>query len=172
MRPPGTAQSRLPDTPGLETAFSPTLSGLLDDAASFLDSGVMQRLFSSFARGAPGAGLLLMRAATGGALIACACAALAAGPALRTVALHVASAGIGCLLLVGLWTPVAATLAALVAAIGAFSHPAEPGFYLLLATLGAALALLGPGAWSIDSRLFGWKRFEIRDPKERETPPD
>jgi hypothetical protein len=34
----------------------------------------------------------------------------------------------------------------------------------LLAGLGAALALLGPGAWSVDARLYGWKRIEIRRP--------
>jgi putative oxidoreductase len=130
----------------------------------------MRRLFSSFARGAPGAGLLLMRAVTGGALIACAVAALAIGPPWHTAALHVTSAGIGCLLIVGLWTPVAATLAALIAAFGAFSHPGELGFYLLLATLGAALALLGPGAWSLDSRLFGLTRLEIRNGKRRDPP--
>lgn len=131
----------------------------------------MRRLFSSFARGAPGAGLLLMRAATGGALIACAFAELVAGPSLRAAAFHVASAGIGCLLLVGLWTPVVATLAALVAIVGAFWHSGEPGFYLLLASLGAALALLGPGAWSVDSRLFGLRRVEIGNGERRETPP-
>jgi putative oxidoreductase len=31
----------------------------------------------------------------------------------------------------------------------------------LLATLGAALALMGPGAWSFDARLSGWRRIHI-----------
>ncbi len=35
--------------------------------------------------------------------------------------------------------------------------------FVLLATIGAAQALVGPGAWSIDARLFGWKRIDIRD---------
>jgi putative oxidoreductase len=34
-----------------------------------------------------------------------------------------------------------------------------------LGALGAALALLGPGAWSVDARLFGWKRLDIRSRK-------
>jgi hypothetical protein len=34
---------------------------------------------------------------------------------------------------------------------------------VLLAALAAALALLGPGAWSIDARLFGWRRVEVRN---------
>jgi hypothetical protein len=33
--------------------------------------------------------------------------------------------------------------------------------YILLGTLGAALAMLGPGAWSIDARLFGRKYIDI-----------
>jgi hypothetical protein len=36
----------------------------------------------------------------------------------------------------------------------------------LLATLGAALALMGPGTWSVDARLAGWRRIQI--PRRRE----
>jgi hypothetical protein len=35
------------------------------------------------------------------------------------------------------------------------------GIPITLATLGATLAMIGPGAWSIDARLFGRKHFEI-----------
>ena len=116
----------------------------------------MRRLFSSFADGAPGAGLLLMRLVAGGALVARAAMALAAGLALGAAALQAFILVIGVLLIVGLWTPVAAMLAAAIAAWGAF---------------GVALALLGPGAWSIDARLFGWKRVEIRRAEAESDPP-
>jgi len=33
----------------------------------------------------------------------------------------------------------------------------------MLATLGATLAMVGPGAWSIDARLFGRKLINIRN---------
>jgi hypothetical protein len=55
------------------------------------------------------------------------------------------------------------------------SRPHDPWPHILLATLAGALALLGPGAWSIDARRFGWKRIVIRDRQTRpdtSTPPD
>ena len=123
----------------------------------------MRRLFSTFARGAPGVGLLLIRVVAGTTLIAHAVAMLTAGPEVASAVLHLLTAGIGILLLIGLWTPVAGALTALDAAWLAFSSPGDAQFYILLAALATALALLGPGAWSVDARLFGWKRIEFRD---------
>ena len=69
----------------------------------------------------------------------------------------------GVLLLAGLWTPVMASLVAVLAFWKAISQSGDPWTDILLVTIGAALALLGPGAWSADARLFGWKRIDIRD---------
>ena len=33
--------------------------------------------------------------------------------------------------------------------------------HIVLAALGVALAMIGPGAWSVDARLFGRKRIRI-----------
>jgi uncharacterized membrane protein YphA (DoxX/SURF4 family) len=81
------------------------------------------------------------------------------------LALSVMVVTVAILLVVGLWTPVAGALVALIEFWNAFSNPGDPWFYILLGTLGVALALLGPGAWSADARLFGWKRIDIRDRK-------
>jgi putative oxidoreductase len=87
------------------------------------------------------------------------------GLPLGSAVLDVFTAGLGILLLVGLWTPVAGTLVAVVELWSAFSHPHDPWTYIFLGTFGAALALIGPGAWSVDARLFGWRRIDIRDRK-------
>jgi uncharacterized membrane protein YphA (DoxX/SURF4 family) len=70
----------------------------------------------------------------------------------------------GILLLAGLWTPLAGSLVAFLEIWNVFSgRPADPWTNILLATIGAALALIGPGAWSLDARLFGWRRIDVQD---------
>ena len=123
----------------------------------------MQRLFSGFDDGWPGTGLLLLRLLTGFALIHFGIANLRQDPPLAAAVLQTVGIGAGILLLVGLWTPLAGALAATVKiCIGFmqyFSHSNDPWILILQAVLSAVLAMVGPGAWSIDALLFGRKRI-------------
>ena len=118
----------------------------------------MQRLFSTFASGWPGIGLLLQRLLTATALLYYGIPHL--GPQFTPILPQMIAASAGIPLLVGLWTPMAGTLVAIVEVWIAFSRPASPFIPIMLATLGATLAMIGPGAWSIDARLFGRKHIE------------
>lgn len=77
------------------------------------------------------------------------------------VILQLVAAGAAALLLVGFSTPIAGVLMAIAELYLAFSHCNDPWLHILLGTLGASLAMLGPGAWSVDARLFGRKRIQI-----------
>jgi putative oxidoreductase len=123
----------------------------------------VQRLFSGFDDGWPGTGLLLLRLLTGFTLIHFGIANLRQDPPLATVVLQTIGIGAGIFLLVGFWTPLAGALAATVKVcivlMRYFSHPDDPWIPIIQAVLSAVLAMVGPGAWSIDALLFGRKRI-------------
>jgi putative oxidoreductase len=104
-----------------------------------------------------------MRVVAGLLLIHDGVAALLGTSRLQTIALQSVAVGAGTLLLVGLWTPVAGLLVVVVEIWSAFSGTSHLENSILLATLGAALAALGPGFLSLDCRLFGRKRIDIHD---------
>jgi hypothetical protein len=68
--------------------------------------------------------------------------------------------GSGLLLIAGLWTPLAGTVVAVIEISQILTSDGDLLVCLLTGTLGVALAMLGPGRWSVDARLFGWKRIE------------
>jgi len=101
-----------------------------------------------------------MRLVVGFALVYSAGYALPSSPTIAMTILFVLLAAAAILLVVGLFIPIVGTLVALVEGCRFVILPADRLVYLLVATLGAALAMLGPGQWSFDARLFGWKRIE------------
>jgi uncharacterized membrane protein YphA (DoxX/SURF4 family) len=120
----------------------------------------LQRLFSTFANGWPGRGLLLLRFLTAGVLLHSAISHLGEPIPLTSTVLRIIGAAAGILLLAGLWTPVIGVLVAALEIWIAIAFAANPLVHIMVATLGATLAMIGPGAWSLDARLFGRKRIE------------
>ena len=123
----------------------------------------LRRLFSSFARGWPGVGLLLMRIVAAIALVDQAIVEVQAVGLNGSSVPAVLAAVAGILLLAGLWTPAVGTILAVAELLNVFIEPGDPWIYILLCTITAALAMLGPGAYSANTRSFGWKRIEISD---------
>jgi uncharacterized membrane protein YphA (DoxX/SURF4 family) len=138
----------------------------------------LQRSYSTFPGGRPGIGLLLLRVAVG--------LAAAAGGIFYFSGPHSSSSGksiLGMVLIIGgvslaagFLTPLAGLLIGICFLGIAFSWFPAPAWFLHDVRLVAsgmiisavALALLGPGAFSLDGRLFG--RREIVIPPSSHTP--
>ena len=93
------------------------------------------------------------------------------GPSAAYAVFHALSIVLAAILLVGLWTPIVATLMGVSALLGALSHDVTWAQGVLVAILSIALALIGPGAWSIDARLYRWKKIKISSRRRRPDDP-
>jgi hypothetical protein len=123
----------------------------------------LQRLYSTFANGLPGKGLFILRVAISTFLICDARSALVEprqGSGLLTT---LVAAGFGVLLCLGIWTPVAGAAVALLELYLILLRQGASWPSLLAAAIASGLTLLGPGAWSIDSHIYGRKRISISD---------
>jgi hypothetical protein len=101
-----------------------------------------------------------MRLVLGASLLLRANSALWSNPHLDTTIISALLTGFGLLLIPGLWTPLVGALVALLEILQIMTIGEDRWAMVLLGTIGCALAMLGPGLWSVDARLFGWKRVE------------
>lgn len=126
----------------------------------------MQKLFSMFPRGAPGFAILLLRVFLA---LELASDAVAMPSALNPL---VACALVGCALavLVGVLTPVVATAATLIEALGLALHLPQASLHAFSpAVIGITLAFLGPGAYAIDARIFGRHLLQFSPSADEES---
>jgi uncharacterized membrane protein YphA (DoxX/SURF4 family) len=117
-----------------------------------------------FPYGWPGRGLLLLRLGVVAILTHDGLRSWMGAPQRESNALQVVAAITGVFLLVGLWTPVAGAIVALSEIWIVLTGTTHPQSTILLATQVIALVFLGPGSLSIDARMFGRKRLNIRVP--------
>lgn len=129
----------------------------------------MQRFFSTFPAGWPGAGLLLLRTVVGGAAVVQGTVDLAIGDGSTLLTWAIAPLAIvgGFALVLGFMTPGAgavvgvATVIAAAASTPASSLVVDRFAAVLVIVDAIAIALLGPGAHSVDAYLFGRREIVI-----------
>jgi uncharacterized membrane protein YphA (DoxX/SURF4 family) len=129
----------------------------------------LRHSFSAFPDGLPGQGLLLLRVTVGLPLVYWGIAGLTALGFSAIPKFAAALAGI--LLISGLYTAAAGAVIVLAEAwmvvSPAIGRHHEPWLHIFLGALSASVAMLGPGAWSVDARRFGRKVFEIGQSRGR-----
>ena len=130
----------------------------------------MRRLYSTFAHGLAGLGLLLIRLETGVTACAHGIGLMRACASPHPFLIGLPHMGLGVLVIIGLWTPVVGVLLALTAVVDACTYPALRWYWASTGTVATAVAMIGPGRWSVDARLFGWKRIEISYRRRSEPP--
>jgi putative oxidoreductase len=124
----------------------------------------MQRLFSTFPNGWPGCGLLLLRVSCGAPLLFLGTAKLCGWSADSILWLRLIGGVTAALILAGLWTPLAAACQAVIQSVIAIVGDGFASTHLILALVGISLVMLGPGAWSMDARIYGRKRIDLSHP--------
>jgi uncharacterized membrane protein YphA (DoxX/SURF4 family) len=152
---------------------------LSDSSAYFTEMLFLSTFSATFPGGWPGVGLLLLRAAVGVTVAIQGGIYLVEGLNLRLVAWMVGLLAIACgvSLLTGFLTPLASVLAGLSSASVALSWLPAPATNLFddklasffVVIMVSAIFLIGPGAFSLDARMFGRREIVIppisRSPK-------
>ena len=130
-----------------------------------------------FPTGSPGVGLVVLRVAVALPLVVHAASCLAGEPSLGSATVAAAGALTAALLVIGLVTPFAGAAAAVLGiglATGWLPAPTPHAFEVrltaaLVVSAATAIALLGPGAFSLDAALFGRREIPIPPTLELES---
>ena len=132
---------------------------------------VLQRAFSGFPTGCPGLALLLLRLVVGGAASSQAWLLITAnhGAVNSSVVIALLAFVTGLALIIGFMTPIASALLS-AGGLLVMLDLSVPGDLLLFESgmarlefivMSAALISLGPGAFSLDARLYGRREIEV-----------
>lgn len=128
----------------------------------------MQLWYRTFPRGLHGIGLLVLRLAIGAKLVVAvsSCMLDPLGLKLGVWLLCLSALGIGASFVLGFLTRLAAGVSVLAGVALYLSHPASASSLLNLPSLDTigialAIALLGPGAISLDAHFFGRRKIVI-----------
>ncbi|MFC4311731.1 hypothetical protein ACFPN2_21780 [Steroidobacter flavus] len=121
----------------------------------------MQRLFSTFPNGWPGCGLLLLRLSCGTPPLLIGGAKLWGAQVDAAFGTTLLSCATALSILLGFWTPLAASSQAVLQGVLAFSGETFEWTHLTLAITDISLVMLGPGSLSLDARRYGRKRIDL-----------
>jgi uncharacterized membrane protein YphA (DoxX/SURF4 family) len=121
----------------------------------------MERLYSRFPGGGVGAGLLLLRLIAAAWFLEIGIPMFGSNPIAFAIAVVLAGAGLS--LVVGLRTSTNATLGACCSAFSLLltKNPDQWFRGVPFAVMCISLALLGPGGFSLDARLSGWRTINL-----------
>lgn len=121
----------------------------------------MERLYSRFPGGGVGAGLLLLRLIVAAWFLEIGIPMFGSNPIAFAIAVVLASTGL--LLVVGLGTSTNATLGAFCSVFSLLltKNPDQWFRGVAFAAMCISLALLGPGGFSLDARLSGWRTINL-----------
>jgi putative oxidoreductase len=115
-----------------------------------------------FPNGWPGRGLLLLRIANGGFVIHQGVLQISASEHVSAMLVVCAATVVaGVLLLFGIWTPIVGSILALFQIGMLVQGTSRSEDAILCAVIALAVAMLGPGVWSVDAAIFGRQRLEF-----------